>query len=176
MTSRWHSSLKRLRGDRSGASAIEFALVAPLVFALSFSIAEAGWIMTQSIMLDRAFSKAVRAVQVEGATLSYTDLKARICDEALVLSNCMNSIRLELTPINKSTDFPTASAPCVDRSVPIDPVTTYNSGQRSQVIFARACFVVDPLVPGIGLGLSMPKDATGGIHLNSSFAFVNEPV
>ena len=63
----------------------------------------------------------------------------------------------------------------ITRSVAIDPVTSYHSGQRSQLLFARACFVVDPLVPGLGYGMSLPKDATGAIRLTATFAFVNEP-
>jgi Flp pilus assembly protein TadG len=166
---------RALRRDRRGVAAIEFALLVPLVLSLLFSVFEAGWIMTQSIMLDRAFSRASRAVQIGGASMTYAQYKQRVCKEALVLADCETSLRLELTPINSASDFPTTAASCVDRSVAIDPVTTYSSGQTSQLIFARACFVVDPIVPGLGYGLSLPKDSTGAIRLTSSFAFVNEP-
>jgi len=94
-------------------------------------------------------------------------------DEAIILTNCIKSIRIEFTPISKSTDFPTSETSCVDRSVNIDPVTTYTGGQRSQIVFARACYVVDPLVPGLGYGLALPKDSTGGVRLTSRFAFVS---
>lgn len=161
-------------GCRRGTAAIEFAILAPIVFSLVFSTFEAGWIMTQSIMLDRAVSRSSRALQVGGASMSYADFKKKVCDEALILTDCVHSIRIEFTPITKSTDFPTAATPCVDRSVTIDPVTSYNSGNPSQIVFARACFAVDPLTPGLGLGLSFPKDNTGAVRLTSSFAFVNE--
>jgi Flp pilus assembly protein TadG len=164
-----------LRRDRRGVAAIEFALLVPLVLSLLFSVFEAGWIMTQSIMLDRGFSRASRAVQIGGSSMTYAQYKRKVCDEALILSDCETSLRLELTPINSASDFPTTSASCVDRSVAIDPVTTYSSGQTSQLVFARACFVVDPIVPGLGYGLTLPKDSTGAIRLTSSFAFVNEP-
>jgi Flp pilus assembly protein TadG len=167
--------LRRHISDRRGSAAVEFALLIPLVLSLLFSVFEAGWIMTQSIMLDRGLSRASRAVQIGTTAMDYAAYKQKVCDEALVLADCARSLRLELTPIDTATDFPTTDTPCVDRSVAIDPVTTYHSGQRSQLIFARACFVVDPMVPGIGYGLSVPKDATGAIRLTSSFAFVNEP-
>jgi len=35
--------------------------------------------------------------------------------------------------------------------------------------------MVDPLVPGIGLALHLPKDVTGGVAMVSYGAFVNEP-
>lgn len=169
------SSARRLFGDSKGAAAIEFAILAPIVFAVIFSIFEAGFIMTQSIMLDRAVSRSSRALQINGAKMSYADFKASVCKEAVILSDCVKSIRIEFTPVSKASDFPTTGTPCVDRSVAIDPVTSYNSGQPSQIIFTRACYVVDPLVPGLGFGLSFPKDNTGAIQLTSSFAFVNEP-
>lgn len=167
--------LRRFRHDRHGAAAIEFAILAPIVFGLVFSTFEAGWIMTQSIMLDRAVSRGSRALQVSGANFTYADFKKTVCDEAIILTDCVKSIRIEFTPINKPADFPTSATSCVDRSINIDPVTTYSGGQRSQIVFARACYVVNPIVPGLGFGLALPKDGTGRIHLTSRFAFVNEP-
>ncbi|GGF86676.1 MULTISPECIES: TadE/TadG family type IV pilus assembly protein [Rhizobium] len=170
---------RRLRlhlADQSGSAAVEFALLVPLVLALLFSVLEAGWIMTQSIMLDRGLSRASRAVQIGTTSMSYTQYKQKVCAEAFILANCEKALRLELTPIDTAADFPTSDTPCVDRSVAIDPVTTYHAGQTSQLVFARACFVVDPMIPGIGYGLSVPKDNTGAMRLTSSFAFVNEPI
>lgn len=170
MTTRLHRHL----ADNSGSAAVEFALVIPIVLALLFSVFEAGWVMTQSIMLDRGLSRASRAVQIGTGSMTYAQYKKKVCDEALVLANCEKSLRLELTPINTAADFPTSTTPCVDRSVTIDPVTSYQAGQSAQLVFARACFVIDPMVPGLGYGLSVPKDNTGAMRLTSSFAFVNE--
>ncbi|OHV24720.1 pilus assembly protein [Rhizobium sp. RMa-01] len=167
--------LKRFRRERSGVAAIEFAILAPIVLVLVFSILEAGWIMTQSIMLDRAVSRGSRALQVASSNFTYEDLKKKVCDEAIILTNCVKLIRLEFTPISKPSDFPESDTSCVDRSLNIDPVTTYRGGQRSQIVFVRACYVVDPVFPGLGYGLALPKDNTGGVRLTSRFAFVNEP-
>ncbi len=166
---------RRHLADRSGSAAVEFALLVPLVLSLLFSVFEAGWIMTQSIMLDRGLSRASRAVQIGTTSMNYTQYKQKVCAEAFILADCEKSLRLELTPIDTAADFPTTETPCVDRSVAIDPVTSYEAGKTSQLVFARACFVVDPLTPGIGYGLSVPKDNTGAMRLTSSFAFVNEP-
>lgn len=170
----WHFRFKRLSSNREGASAVEFALVAPLALVLIFAILEGGWIMTQSIMFDRALAKTLRQIQLQNAVLSYDEIKERVCEEATILPDCTKAIRVELTPIERSTDFPSQEANCVDRSVKVDPVTSYDAGKPSQIVFARACFIVDPIMPGLGLGLSLPKDQTGGIRLTSSFAFVNE--
>ncbi len=56
-------ALLRFGADRTGAAALEFAIVAPLLLALAFSTFEAGWMMTKTILLDRALDIAVRAVR-----------------------------------------------------------------------------------------------------------------
>jgi Flp pilus assembly protein TadG len=49
--------LLRLVRDTRGATAVEFALVLPLFLAMVFSIFEAGWLMTQTIMQDGALER-----------------------------------------------------------------------------------------------------------------------
>lgn len=167
---------RRFARDDSGVAAIEFAILLPVVLALAFSIFEAGWIMAQSVMLDRAVSRSSRALQIGDRSISYADLKRSICREAVILRDCESALRVEMTAINTVSDFPTSQASCVDRSVKIDPVTSYSSGKSSELIFVRTCYVLDPIVPGMGLGLSLPKDGTGGVRLTTAFAFVNEPI
>ncbi|SJZ65603.1 TadE/TadG family type IV pilus assembly protein [Consotaella salsifontis] len=58
------SRIKGVGRDRGGAAALEFALVAPIFFALVFSIFEAGWLMTQSMMLDQAVEGTVRLLRL----------------------------------------------------------------------------------------------------------------
>lgn len=174
----WQFFLRNGRGiasDRRGTAAIEFAILAPLTFSLVFSTIEAGWIMTQSIMLDRGMSRASRALQLGNKSkLTYADFKKSICKEALVLLDCETTLSVELTPINTSGDFPKTGTPCVNRKTSIDPVTEFKTGVQSQVIFVRACYTVDPLTPGLGLGFSLSKDNDGGLLLLSQFAFANE--
>ena len=168
--------LARFRRNRDGVAAIEFAMVAPLVFALLFSTIEAGWIMTQSMMLDTAVNRASRKIQIGGTATTYEQFRKAVCDGAVVLVNCEKNLTLELTPIDKSADFPTTTAPCYDRKLDATPITAYNVGNGSQIIYGRACVVVDPLTPGLGFALSMPRDASGGMRLTARFAFVNEPL
>lgn len=166
---------RRLAPDRQGTAAIEFALLAPLVVMMVFSTLEAGWIMTQSVMLDRGTSRASRALQLGNkGKLTYLDFKKLICSEALVLLDCATMLSVEMTPINSRDDFPKSGTPCVDRKTEIDPVTQFKSGVPSQIVFVRACYTVDALTPGLGLGFALSKDNDGGLQLLSQFAFVNE--
>ena len=167
---------RRFLRDRRGVAALEFALVAPMVFALVFSTIEAGWTMVQTIMLDRALDRTVRSLRI-GAIANPTQEKVRavICGEAYVLVDCSNNLALEFIQIDSSADYPKDSERCVDRSGKINPVLRFNAGGRAKTVFVRACFVVDPLTPGLGLGLALPKDDTGAIRIIAKSGFINEP-
>ena len=66
------------------------------------------------------------------------------------------------------------AADCVYRTSEIEPVVTFNSGDEGDLLFIRACVVVDPMYPNIGLGLILSKDSSGGVMLVASSAFANE--
>ena len=166
----------RFLGDRRGVAALEFALVAPMLFAVVFSTIEAGWTMVQTIMLDRALDKTVRSLRI-GAIANPTqeNVRAVICGEALVLVDCSNMLTLEFIPIVNTSSYPADAARCINRGTSIKPVLRFDAGQRAQTVFVRACFVVDPLTPGLGLGLALPKDETGAMRIIAKSGFVNEP-
>lgn len=174
--------ISRFRRSNRGAAAIEFALVAPMLFGIIFATLEAGWLMTQSIMLDRALDRTVRLLRIgsmpvpEGeAQVSYELVKQKVCEEALILANCDDTLALELIPIKSAADFPSDDARCVDRTGEIEPTLRYNPGGRSDTVFVRACFVVDPLTPLMEYGLKLPRDKSGGVRIVSYSAFANEP-
>jgi len=168
--------LKRFVRSNRGAAAVEFALVAPMLFALIFSTLEAGWLMTQSVMLDHAVDRSVRQIRIgtlAGATVA--QFRATVCAAAVVLGNCESTLAIELIPITTAGDLPVDGARCVNRASPIAPVLRHNPGARSQTVFVRACFVTDPLTPFLGLALRMPTDDTGAFRIISTSAFANEP-
>lgn len=167
--------LSRFRKDRKGAASVEFVLVAPMYFGFMFSMFEAGWLMTQSMMLERGLDITVRDLRLGVQTdLSHDNFKSIICNNARIITDCQENMLLELVPIANSSQVPTTTV-CRDRTSNVDPVVTFNAGNRSDIMYVRACVVIDPLIPGMGLGLHLPKDASGGFALVSYSAFVNEP-
>jgi len=169
------SKLRRLRRDKSGAASVEFVLVAPVYLAIMFSMFEAGWLMTQSMMLERALDITVRDLRLGVQTdVSHDNFKTIICDNASIIKDCEANVLLEMVPINSAADVPTTTI-CRDRSSNVDPVVSFSTGARSEIMYLRACVVIDPLIPGMGLGLHLPLDETGGFALVSYSAFVNEP-
>lgn len=164
------------RRDKRGAIAVEFALVAPVFLAVSFSIFETGWMMTKSMMLEMALDKTVRELRI-GRPESFTHdyVKTKICEQAIVYFDCKNRMMVELIPINDGAALPTGAARCVDRGVVTQPPHSFDPGARNKLVFVRACAIADPLTPGIGVGLRLQKDVQGGYRMIAQSAFLNEP-
>jgi len=170
--------------DTAGAATIEFAIVAPVIFTIFFSVLEAGILMTRTVMLERAVSVTVRELRVgliPPDQLTEPGLKNIICDRAVVFSDCVQNIALDLVPLgsafgNSLANQIATETSCVDRtSENPNPVVTIDPGGRTENMFVRVCIVVDPILPGIGLGLRLPKDGSGGVRISTFSAFKNEP-
>lgn len=164
-----------VRRDQDGATAVEFAIIAPVFFALIFSMIETGWIMTKASLLDHAVNQTARMIYT-GQAPDQGTLEQLICDEASVFSNCRENITVELTIVGDFTALPDTAATCTDaNSTAIAPVTTYASGSGGEIVFMRVCITTDVLVPGLGLGMQMAQTDTGRFQMVSSMAFMNEP-
>lgn len=164
--------------DESATATIEFVIVFPIIIWLVFSILEAGWLMTQQTMLGRGLNLAVREIRIgaAGVNPTYASIKTSICENALILRDCETALHLEMVEL--TNPISSANAVCIDRApAAIEPVISWLEGSRStpEIMVLRACFVVDPLIPGAGLGAALPVDATGGFHMVEYSAFANEP-
>ena len=173
------SGLERFRmflRNEDGNATLEFVVIFPFLTYLIFTLAEVGTLMARTVMLDRGLDIAMRDVRL-GLTENPTvaDIRREICTAAFLLNECESSVLLELVPITDPTSFPTTPVQCINRTEEIEPATTFDPGVRSQIMFVRACIVVDPLFPGAGIGAMLPTEADGGYAILARSAFVNEP-
>jgi Flp pilus assembly protein TadG len=177
LTSFLPNSLRRLARDRRGATAVEFAMVAPLFFALVFSVFETGWVMTQTVMLERSLDRTVRHLRVGGANApkTYDAFVTQLCNETLVIPNCRNRILVEMFVVRAAGDFPAEGAQSVSTSSQSNTTPVYRPDNRSDVLFVRACVVIDPMTPGIGVALALPRDPQAGFRVVAASAYMNEP-
>lgn len=167
---------RRFLLDRSGVAAIEFAIVGPIFFAMVFAVLEMGWMMSKIMMLERSVDLAVREMRIGrpgGFTHDY--VKERICTTAIILSGCSENLLVELTPTPLGAELPGGNAKCMDRGGSSTPVVTFDPGKRSELVFLRACYVTDPLTPGLGLGLHLNWNPYNGYFIVARTAFLNEP-
>ncbi|WP_102108258.1 TadE/TadG family type IV pilus assembly protein [Oceaniglobus roseus] len=168
---------RRFTRNEDGGPTIEFIILVTPVVWMMMSGAEAGLLNLRHVMLERGTDIATRAVRLSPSTPpTHEQIKQMICDQALLLPDCMNSVMVELRAVPRSSwTTISADAECVDRSDEIKPITRYIPGQPSELMLVRACFKASPIFPTTGLGLMMPKDAAGQYAAISTSAFVNEP-
>lgn len=169
-------SLGAFGRDSSGNATMEFVVLFPFLLYMIFSIAEAGVLMTRTVMLNRGLDIAIRDLRL-GLTpgVTHDDIKDQICDAAFLLGECDAVVLLELSPLPNAANFPAGGANCVDRTSDLEPVISFTPGAPSEIMFVRACLIVDPLFPGMGLGAMLPTDASGGYAIVVQSAFMNEP-
>jgi len=168
--------LARFWAREDGNATVEFVLVFPLLITIIFSMVEAGWLTTRQMMLERGLDIAARDLRLGRAPgLSHDGLKDLVCDHARVLMNCRRDLILEVVEMDVNAAYPQNQPNCIDRTGRIAPKITFDAGGRGDIMFVRACMIIDPIMPGLGLGLMLPKDDSGGFQMSTFTAFMNEP-
>ena len=173
--------LRKLRKDKGGATAIEFAMLFPIILALTFFILETSWYFTRVIMFDnsvRQLTKDIYINSVGTSGLTAADLETQICDGFFLSGpDCETNLVLELTEVTGLTALPTDEAECISfdsNNDVVRPVVDFNVGIETSTVFLRACYSTEFFFPGIGFALSVAT--TDNRHnIISSTAFVNEP-
>jgi hypothetical protein len=175
---------RRAARSESGNASVEFVFLFPLFLTLLISAIESGLMTMRYVWLDRALDITVRDLRLgimpiddPDAQDNHDAVKTAICNRGeLLLPDCMNTMHLELIQVDTTTwNVPDPNAACVDRTGVVNPPLTFQGRAQNEMMIIRACYIVDPLVPDIGLGARFQKDASGGVALIVSSAFVNEP-
>ncbi|NRA87158.1 MAG: pilus assembly protein [Rhizobiales bacterium] len=172
--------LRAFQRDKKGATAVEFAILAPVFFTLFFSIFEAGYLFSKVAMLDYAVSKVAKQIYIGAANrgvVTYEDIEKLLCDNVVIGGkNCTKDLHIELVIVEDLTDFPDKNVVCQDsQGENINPIISFNGGVGVNVMFMRVCLMTNILVPGLGLGLQLPKTDANRYAIVATTAFVNEP-
>lgn len=170
---------RKIRTDDNGVTALEFAILGPVYFALLFGILEIGYTFLKINMLNNAVSIVSKDIYTGAAaegTVTYEDIEQSICDNIyFVGSNCTSNLQIEVTEVTSLTALPTTGAECEDTDVALNPSVDYNPGHSKSIIFLRACFMTDVLMPGLAFGLHLNKTSNDKYAIIGTTAFVNEP-
>lgn len=172
----WAShTLRRWRASTSGVTAIEFSILAPLFFALLFSLFELSLIFLRGASLDNALSASSRLIYT-GQAPTQDQLEQAICDRVLFMSNCKENITVEISVVSNFLVPPENDLACRNSdNASFSPAVRYDTVGSAQIAFMRVCLSTPIIAPGIGLGLSLPKTDTDRFQIVSSTAFLSEP-
>ena len=167
----------RWAGDKSGATAVEFAIVVtPLIFML-FSILELAAVFLVTATLDNATNDAARAIRT-GATQtsgggSATTLRDSICAKlGWLQSTCAANLTVD---VRTYSQFSNQAAPSpVTNTNTFDPkVLAYSAGSQGDIVLVRAFYQWQLITPYLYGGL---QKLSGGKDLIIATAtFRNEP-
>ncbi len=170
--------LRRFLADEGGNASVEFVIVFPLYLALMIMSIELGFVTLRHTLLERGLDIAVRDIRLgTGTAPEHDQIKQIICDNALMVRDCEQNLRLEMRPADlRAFNSLDTTVDCTDASEPSKPVRAFTPGQQNQLMLLRACLRFDPLFPDRALGSALETDASGQSAIVSMTAFVQEPI
>ncbi|CAN5194742.1 pilus assembly protein [soil metagenome] len=164
----------RFGRDRSGATAVEFALVALPFFAFMFAILETALMFFAGQTMDTAVTQAARMIRTGQAQQQGFDLaqfKTKICDQINVMMDCSGGLKLDVQKYATfgSIDLTTPK----DGAGNLNVTESYVPGHGSDIVVVRAYYEWPIVVNKLGNDLT---NLPNGTHLLiSTVAFRNEP-
>lgn len=154
--------------SEDGAIAVEFALIAPILFVALFSIIEIGMLGMMSSGLDNAVfetARMIRTGRADGPTSAAT-FEAQVCDH---LGGNSTDCRARLTiSVQRFTRFTDANA-----ATAAPPNGSFNKGAAGDIVIVKADYNWPLMTPFIATAYERtgPMEVT----LASRVAFKNEP-
>jgi len=174
-----NSHLRRIaaRWRKEGASGnalVEFAMIAPIFFLLMFSIMEIGIIFFAQSTLQHAteiVARLIRTGQVQGQSLTQTQVRQIICNNAAPLIPCNGNLYVD---VRAFTNFGgVVFTPPLDGNGNVSGMNTFQPGVACNVVLVRSFYTWPVFTPVLTPFL---KNMAGNKHLiYSASTFRNEP-
>ena len=167
---------RQLEQDRSGTTAIEFAMVGLPFFMFLFGIFGLGLYFFTTFSLENAVEQASRLIRVglvQQSGMTAAEFKQEVCRRLPPFVDCNEKMRVN---VQNYADFGSITAPsCTDSQgnlVPPDG-TTFRTGGSSEVVLVTVCYEWDlaGVLPFLKLG-NMPN---GAALIQASATFLTEP-
>jgi Flp pilus assembly protein TadG len=166
--------LRRFRRNRRGSAAVEFALVAPVFFALLFAIIETAFMFFASQVLETIAQNSARMVltgQVQAAAYTQPQFKTYVCGQIPALFDC-NGIYVDVRSYGSSFTGVTINSQ-IDANANFINNMQYSPGGPGDVVVVRLFYQWPLFVTGLGYNIA---NLSGGMRLlTAAAAFRNEP-
>lgn len=171
---------RRLARDRRGATAVEFAIVAPVFLALVFSILEAGYFFFVTSAVDQAAARAARVIRTGQAQSAATPISRaeffdKVCEVVDLFGNCNTQLTVDVARYSSFAELAAdATAPtCRDADDDAVNALPYSPGAERDIVRVRICYLHKSFNPALGLNLAQAAD--GSRKVISVTIFRNEP-
>jgi Flp pilus assembly protein TadG len=165
--------LNRLRRDRSGASAIDFAIMAPVFMIGMFGILEIAMMFFGAQVLETATQDTARLImtgQVKSTTVTKDAFKGMVCDKVKLLLNC-NNLYVDAQAYSSMSE-PTFDSPIENGKFVNN--TKFITGKQGDIVVVRTFYAWPVYLTGL-LGYDQSNLEGGKRLLSGSTAIRNEP-
>jgi Flp pilus assembly protein TadG len=166
-------ALRRFRRSRRGSAAVEFALVAPVFFALLFAIIETAIIFFAGQVLETITQTSARYImtgQAQTAALTSGQFKTYVCNQIPALFTCAN-VYVDVQSFSAFTGVTFSSQ--IDAASNFVVPNNYSPGGPGQIVVVRLYYQWPLFVTGLGYNIS---NLSGSKRLLvATAAFQNEP-
>jgi Flp pilus assembly protein TadG len=163
----------RFRRNRRGSAAVEFALVAPVFFALLFAIIETAIMFFASQVLETITQNSARMIftgQAQTAAYTKDQFQAYVCTQIPALFTC-NNVYVDVQSYPGFSSVVISSQ--IDASGHLNTNTQYNPGGPGDIVVVRLFYQWPLFVTGLGYNIS---NLSGNQRLlAATAAFRNEP-
>jgi Flp pilus assembly protein TadG len=174
----------RRKGNRRGATAVEFALIATPFLVMLFALVEIMMIFFVQTTLEAAVAEEARRIrtgQVQTAALSKAQFKQAVCDRMYGMGDCTNRLFVMVQSFTTAPDALSA-APWADGTLTPGSAADepYDNSVAGQIVVVRSFYVWPLMTPGLGMmqsfsGFSSPTLGDANRMLVATAAFRNEP-
>jgi hypothetical protein len=158
---------------------VEFAIVAPVFFALIFSTFEVGWFYFANATLDSASINAARVLrtgQVQKEDISQADyFEQYVCPQMKLFGDCESNLTVEVRTFNSFAALAADTTPmtCADEEQTQIDAIPFQPGQDRSIVRVRLCFLYKSMNPALGLNLA--KTESGHSRVVTSYILRVEP-
>jgi Flp pilus assembly protein TadG len=171
--------LRRFRRNRRGSAAVEFALVAPMFFAVLFAIIELALVFFSSQILETVTQDTARLImtgQAQNASFTQAKFKEEVCAKLTVMFDCVNGVYIDVQSYKAfsavNIDPPIVTDP-TDGKKDFVPPNNYLPGEAGDIVVVRLFYKWPLFVTALGFDLSNLRDNKR--LLTATAAFQNEP-
>jgi Flp pilus assembly protein TadG len=166
--------LRRFRRNRRGSAAVEFALVAPIFFAVLFAIFELALVFFASQILETVAQDQARLIltgQAQTGAVTQDQFKTTFCTKLVTMFDCANGVKIDVR------SYPAFAG--VNIAEPIDSSKAFIDdmkwcpGKDGDVVVVRVFYPWPVFITGLGFNLT---NMVGNKRLlTATVAFQNEP-
>jgi Flp pilus assembly protein TadG len=140
---RFARTIERCRADRSGVTAVEFAIVAMPFLMFLYGIIAVGLYFFTTFTLENGLEQASRLIrtgQAQKANMTDVQFKNEVCSYMPGFVDCQNKLRVNVRSFVEADMTPEVTqGECLSNGS-LTSLTTYTPGAANQVVLVTLCF------------------------------------